>query len=379
LPVPEQGRAEIVGAGFAGLTAATLLARSGWRVRVHERADAVREIGAGLFITHNGLVAMEGLGVLTELQPRGSQLSGALAVDRHGTVVGEDHLEGLSRTWVFPRQALIQSLHGAAIRAGAEVITGSEVAGVTSGGEVRLAAGETRRADLVIGADGFRSVCRRALGLERHAGELGTVSLRFLIPGREHLTQDITRQHWSGHHRVALTACSSQATYVYFACPAVDRPAWESERYLDVWRRRFPMLRGLFDTLDDHSPYVGRYGIVRCRRWSAGQVALIGDAAHALAPTLGQGTNLAMVNATSLVAFATRGEGAMSSRLQAWERACRGVTDASQRWSSAIDWATRYWPEWAEDTRRPVIAWLSGRGRGRFDVRAGSRVAPVTP
>jgi 2-polyprenyl-6-methoxyphenol hydroxylase-like FAD-dependent oxidoreductase len=346
---------------------------------VHERADAVREIGAGLFITHNGLVAMEGLGVLAELQPQGTQLQRALAVDRHGAVVAEDRLEGLSRTWVFPRQALIQALHRVAVDAGAEVVTGSEITDVTPGGEVLTAGAGARTGDLVIGADGFRSVCRRTLGLERHAGELGTVSLRFLIPGREHLPQDITRQHWSGHHRVALTACSPEATYVYFACPVGDRGAWESDGYLDAWRRRFPMLRELFDTLSHHPPYVGRYGIVRCRRWSAGRVALIGDAAHALAPTLGQGTNLAMVNATSLVAFATRGEGAMPSRLQGWEQACRGVTDASQRWSSAIDWATRYWPEWAEDTRRPVIAWLSGRGRGRFDVRAGSRVAPVAP
>ena len=54
--------AEIVGAGFAGLTAACALAQRGWSVRVHERADRLRTTGAGIYIYENGLRVLEAVG-----------------------------------------------------------------------------------------------------------------------------------------------------------------------------------------------------------------------------------------------------------------------------------------------------------------------------
>ena len=57
-----QRHAEIIGAGFAGLTAACALAQRGWSVRVHERADALRTTGAGIYIYENGLRVLEAVG-----------------------------------------------------------------------------------------------------------------------------------------------------------------------------------------------------------------------------------------------------------------------------------------------------------------------------
>ena len=54
--------AEIVGAGFAGLTAACALAQRGWSVRVHERAERLRPAGAGIYIYENGLRVLEAVG-----------------------------------------------------------------------------------------------------------------------------------------------------------------------------------------------------------------------------------------------------------------------------------------------------------------------------
>src|SRR5437879_7556763 len=58
----KQRHAEIVGAGFAGLTAACALAQRGWKVRVHERADRLRTTGAGIYIYENGLRVLESVG-----------------------------------------------------------------------------------------------------------------------------------------------------------------------------------------------------------------------------------------------------------------------------------------------------------------------------
>ena len=54
--------AEIIGAGFAGLTAACAFAQRGWSVRVHERADRLRTTGAGIYIYENGLRVLEAVG-----------------------------------------------------------------------------------------------------------------------------------------------------------------------------------------------------------------------------------------------------------------------------------------------------------------------------
>jgi len=56
--------AEIVGAGFAGLTAASALAQRGWSVRVHERSDRLRTAGAGIYIYENGLRVLEAVWLL---------------------------------------------------------------------------------------------------------------------------------------------------------------------------------------------------------------------------------------------------------------------------------------------------------------------------
>src|SRR5258705_13883855 len=53
---------EIIGAGFAGLTAACAFAQRGWSVRVHERADRLRTTGAGIYIYENGLRVLEAVG-----------------------------------------------------------------------------------------------------------------------------------------------------------------------------------------------------------------------------------------------------------------------------------------------------------------------------
>src|SRR2546423_13760561 len=65
--------AEIVGGGFAGLSAACALGRRGWRVRVHERADRLRTAGAGINVYENGLRVLEALGALEETIHEGAR------------------------------------------------------------------------------------------------------------------------------------------------------------------------------------------------------------------------------------------------------------------------------------------------------------------
>src|SRR5438128_2574611 len=155
---------EIIGAGFAGLTAACAFAQRGWSVRVHERADRLRTTGAGMYIYENGLRVLEALGAYDEAV-KGAPFAHTREVrdDKNRTV--SMHRWGGSRVYSIVRQTVINALAASARRAGAEIALNSTVAGASADGELMLADGRKLKADLIVGADGTNSKVRDALGI----------------------------------------------------------------------------------------------------------------------------------------------------------------------------------------------------------------------
>ena len=115
-------RAEIVGAGFAGLAAACALAQRGWSVRVHERADQLRTTGAGIYIYENGLRVLEALGAYAEAV-EGAPFAHTREVrDERNRVVSVHCWDRSSRVFSIVRQQVINALAAAAQRHGAEIL-----------------------------------------------------------------------------------------------------------------------------------------------------------------------------------------------------------------------------------------------------------------
>src|SRR5215216_2438389 len=143
----KQRRAEIVGAGFAGLTAACALAQRGWSVRVHERADRLRTTGAGIYIYENGLRVLEALGAYADAV-EGAPVAHTREVrDDRDRVVSVHRWDRSSRVFSIVRQQVINALAAAARRHGAEIVTGSEAVAATPSGALVLADGGRLQAD----------------------------------------------------------------------------------------------------------------------------------------------------------------------------------------------------------------------------------------
>jgi 2-polyprenyl-6-methoxyphenol hydroxylase-like FAD-dependent oxidoreductase len=370
--------AEIAGAGYAGLTMAMLLARRGWTVTVHERSVEVREIGAGIFLHNNGLVVLEEAGLMQELAPRGERLLRDRMVDHRGRTMQERDLSGTyTRRWSFPRQAPIEVLHAAAVGAGVDIRTGAPIRSARPEGVLVAEDGEEHQADLVIAADGYRSVVRGSLGLTRLERRLPTTSIRFLLPGRELAPEPASTEHWSRRRRVALAACSPQHTYCYMACPEGDSRGSQVPIDVESWTDHFPRLQSVFELLHRSEPYKAYYSWVQAHAWSRGRVALLGDAAHALPPTLGQGSNLAMSNARSLVTLLEQADD-VPAALQAWEAAVRPTTDATQRWARHYDRMTKYWPNPLRQVRSRVIWAFGAFPQLSARMRRADRTPPIT-
>jgi 2-polyprenyl-6-methoxyphenol hydroxylase-like FAD-dependent oxidoreductase len=367
-----QRHAEIAGAGFAGLTAACALAQRGWSVRVHERGERLRTTGAGIYIYENGLRVLEAVGACDEAIAGANPAHRREVRDEGDRLISVHHWDASVRAFSIVRQRVINALTAAASRAGVEIVTGSAVAGARANGELLLADGRRLAADLVVAADGSNSRVRDCLGLLAQRRLLPDGAIRLLIEKTEaERTSEEgskTVEYWSGSRRLLYTPCSD--TDVYIALTMLDSDLSARRVPLDraEWTRSFPRLGPLIARLDDDARY-DRFEVIRLKRWSAGKVALIGDAAHALPPNLGQGGGFAMMNALSLAVYLDR-HADVADALARWEREERPRTEHIQRLSVFYGLPTT-WP--------PLARTLFFAVAGKWLVRQRRRVAASRP
>jgi len=350
--------AEIAGAGFAGLTAACALAQRGWSVRVHERADRLRTTGAGIYIYENGLRVLEAVGAY-DAAVKGAPVAHTREVrDGSGRLISIHSWKG-TRVFSIVRQNVINALADAAQRAGVEIVTSSAVVAASRQGELTLADGTTRKADLVVAADGSNSGLRDELDL--------LAKRKYLVDGCTRLLMDKTAaeraagdgktiEYWSGTRRILYTPCSE--TDIYIALTMLDRDATAKAVPVrkDEWKRWFPSLEALIDRIGTHGRY-DRFDLIKLKNWSAGRVAVLGDAAHALPPNIGQGGGCAMMNALSLAVYLER-DADIATALQSWERNERPLTEHTQRISYWLGLPTT-WPP----VLRAAALGLAGRSQ----------------
>ncbi|WP_442213379.1 FAD-dependent oxidoreductase [Specibacter sp. RAF43] len=349
-----QGHAEIAGAGLAGLSLGALIAERGWSVRLHERNEAVREIGAGIYLKPNGLRALAAIGVLDQVKSEGTQLTGESRLDSRGSVIESRKTTGASQIWSIPRETLIQIVHQRALSNGAEILTSSPVASASTDGQLILGDGSAQPADLVVAADGVGSLVRDALGFGQRNERLSTVATRYLVPTRDLSPEPILREYWSGARRIAFAPSGPDHTYIYVICRADDARGLAQPLDIQSWSESFPVLKEEVKALASFNAVQHNYPLVKCHTWSRGQVAIIGDAAHALPPTLGQGANLAMSNALGL-ARSLDVAADVPSALLSWERELRKYTEITQNWSLRYDRLTWNWPNGLDSVRKRLL------------------------
>jgi len=362
-----QRHAEIAGAGLVGLSTALLLSESGWSVRVHEESPVVREIGAGIALHQAACVVLEQLGLLSSVLERGVDLDASQAIDRTGKVLADRALSGAHRQLALPRQTLIRLLADAALAAGVEIVTGSRVVGADATGELLLADGGTARAELVVAADGFHSAVRESLGLTDKKVERSNGATRALVEHTKGGGRTILEEWWGRGKRIGNLPVGPNLLYVYMSSRESDTRATAVPIDADYWSRHFPGLdTAIFEKLRQAEARHDPYPYVRPRSWSAGRVALAGDALNAVPPSLGLGLSLGLRNARLMVeALAGDGEH-IPAALAAWERSARPDTEWIQRWSLLRERLAHDLPAPLAAVRSRILARSNGfRGWGR--------------
>jgi 2-polyprenyl-6-methoxyphenol hydroxylase-like FAD-dependent oxidoreductase len=301
----------IVGAGIGGLAAAIALRRTGWDVRVFERASSPRELGFALLLAPNAMHALGALG-LAETARRGGFVATSGEMRRpDGTV--------LRRFETAEARALLDEdtvcilrpvLHGALLETtGLESIElAAEAIGIASTAdrvELRLANGKTAAGDILIGADGVGSLIRRQLHPAEDAPRpSGLLAIRGVARDVvRHLGHSSGAQYFGRGLEAGVVRASEREVYWYLSI-RVDRAG----RSRDAWTLAEQCAAGF------HEPFRAIVGATRredlrldelferdpIQRWGMGPVTLLGDAAHPMLPHAGQGAAQALEDAVAL-------------------------------------------------------------------------------
>lgn len=332
----QQRTAQVAGAGFAGLTAATALAQNGWDVTVHEKAAELRALGAGIVLWNNSLRVLEKLGLLEELESR-SMVSPFYETRIHNETVSREDFGGLP--WRnMTRRDLHNVLVEGAMAAGVKIRVDSEVVSADPNGSVTLSDGQELQADLVIGADGVKSKVRDSIGFEQERTTSRDGIIRLIVPRNKELLGpgdwDNVIDFWNFEPRVLrvlYVPCNDEELYIALMSPAADPEGSAVPINLDVWVENFPHLEPILIPAAKIYGRYDRYQTNVLSSWTNGRVALIGDAAHAMCPALAQGAGTAMSNAYTVAQAATASSlDDLAESLVSWEKQERGITDRCQ-------------------------------------------------
>ncbi len=304
--MPLKQRIVIVGGGLAGLSAAHALAAFGMRADVYEAAPALAEVGAAIATSPQANKALEAINLGKTIAAVATPSPGICTRNMQTGELLEfiDNQKASARFggpfYTFHRADLMEALAGGLDPA--SIHLGHRLAGMEErddGVILSFADGTTVEADLVIGADGVRSVVRQALYGDDHPSYTGQMVWRALLKGSEVPPECLEPSGWTqwvgpGCHFMAYYMRGKELVTVV---TQEDTDKWVAESWStrgdpDEMRRSFPNPEPRLKTLLGLITECSKWGLFTRPlngNWGRRRVQLIGDAAHAMLPNIGQG------------------------------------------------------------------------------------------
>jgi 2-polyprenyl-6-methoxyphenol hydroxylase-like FAD-dependent oxidoreductase len=321
-------RAIIVGGGIGGLTAAIALERAGIEAHIYERAPALGEVGAGIALWANAIHVLTTLGLGKSLLSRSTPGVEGTFRKADGTVLQKTSHRDLASRFgaalvMLRRTELLALLSNEVLPA--RLHLGCQCTGFVQDAErvsARFANGETADGDVLIGADGVRSIVRSNLFGDGPPKYAGYTAWRAIV--RLDLPELTTGETWGRGKRFGIVPLTDGRVYWFATKNAAegekDPESGAKQHVLGLFRGWHEPIVPLIEATDGDSIIRNDiYDRDPLERWSENRVTLLGDAAHPMTPNLGQGACQAMEDALAL-AVCLKESADVASGLREYER-----------------------------------------------------------
>lgn len=305
----------IVGAGIGGLSAAIALSRAGWQVSVHEQAEQLIPMGAALSLWPNAIDALDALGLHDALRGIGEPVDVVAVADPEGARIASfmvsQCLKG--RTGLMVTRSDLQAILKAGLR-DVPLLLGHKLSGWqedAQGVSVQFENGVSARADLLVAADGIWSAVAKAVTgvAPSHAGYGGLLALSDGVP--DHPPQALGIEHWAHGERFGQFDIQNGRKYWYFMRNEADASgsaAMTSDAVQQAHHWTEAARAAVAATPEDRLVRFSIHAKPPPRILGKGRIILLGDAAHAMEPNLGQGACQAIEDAVALGTAARAGQ-----------------------------------------------------------------------
>ncbi|HYC36597.1 MAG TPA: FAD-dependent monooxygenase [Usitatibacter sp.] len=377
----------IAGAGIGGLVAALCLLREGFDVDVFEQAPELREVGAGLWLSANGIRVLAHLGLEDTLKALSIECTERMV--RHWNsgrawwLYKKESSPSTNAPYVLLRAHLHRMLMDAveAIKPGAIRLNAKVTGFHQADGRVRLdLAGGSAEGDVLIGADGLNSKVREGIVGPMQGRFTNALAWRGLVPVERlagHQRRPVVTTWVGPTAHVTVYPVRWRDSELLTFSGQVERADWT----LESWSEKGSVEECLNDFRGWHEDVVEMIANVESLhkwglfvrdalpRWSVGRVSLLGDACHSMVPYLGQGVNMAIEDAAVLSRCLARYSADPEEALRRYEGARRERTSRVAQGSADMQ-HTFHHPDLARlETAVPYIEsqWSPQASRARFD------------
>ncbi len=391
---PSSLRIAIVGSGTAGPAAAIFLARAGHEISLFERAPQKLPVGAGFLLQPTGLSVLRQLGLDEALLPNVARVSKLYCRTRSGRVLLDlPYAElgaGLFGAGTH-RATLLDLLLNAAQQAGAKILWDVTMERLTRNATQCPSLYDSHDVthgpfDLVLICDGAHFTLRAQSGVLARVSRYPWGALWFIGKRTPDFDPQVLWQCVGSTRELTgflPTGTPDDLLSMFWSIRLDHIERWRATP-LDVWKREIltlaPQAAGFIAQIESHAQVATAvYHDVRMQRWHGDRVVLLGDAAHALSPQLGQGVNLALMDAAALAdSLATQSLPQALAHYSATRRKHLRFYQFATRWTTPFFQSDLLPLGWLRDLTFPIIQRIPPLRRQMTATMAGGKTGPFS-